>query len=93
MDFERFRRLKGWSLDDAAAALRATGDPSVARINGSAIAKHERGLRWPRPAVISAYAAITEGAVGFDDWNRTRLAGHCEPRQRGRWKKPVLEAA
>jgi hypothetical protein len=36
--------------------------------NASMVSKHERGVHFPRPAVIDRYREITEGAVTEADW-------------------------
>ena len=92
MDFETFRSLKGWSLDDAAAELRKTGRYGVANINPTAIGKHERGIRFPPPDTVEAYAEITDGAVTYNDWLRVREAGVAPPRPRGPKKRALADA-
>lgn len=91
MDFSAFRELKGWTLTRAAQELRTTGLPGVQRINDSVVSKHERGLRFPPPEAIEAYARITDGAVTWTDWMRLRQSRRpLPPRRRGR--RPEMAA-
>lgn len=89
MDFERFREMKGWTLERAADAMRSSGIEGLATIDASTVARHERGILFPRPDVINGYAELTEGAVSYDDWARLREQfgkgkGQKPPRPRGR---------
>ena len=94
MDFERFRTLKGWTLDQAATAMRDTDEPGFAKITASMIAKHERGMHFPAPRFVARYAEVTEGAVTWDDWERLRKTENKPRRQTGpRAKAPVHQAA
>lgn len=68
MQFEAFRALKGWTLAQAAHAMRVAGDEALEKINEPVISRHERGITFPSPEHISRYEAITEGAVTFADW-------------------------
>ena len=91
MDFERFRNLNGWTLEQAAENLRVPGDAALQDITGSTVAKHERGVQFPRPAVVARYAEITDGAVTWSDWDRVRREAEergaaAPPRTRGRKK-------
>lgn len=36
--------------------------------NAGQVSKHERGVHFPRPAIIDRYREITEGAVTEADW-------------------------
>lgn len=91
MDFEKFRELKGWSLERAANELAVPGHPALCNVNASLVAKHERGIYFPNPELISRYEAITEGAVVWSDWKRIRERGVAPPRSRGRKRKVQLE--
>lgn len=62
MQMNAWRRLQKKSLWDVVHMM----DGSVA--NASVVSKHERGVRFPRPAVIDRYREITEGAVTEADW-------------------------
>lgn len=84
MQFEQYRSLKGWSLDQAAEALRRGGDERFALITSSLVSKHERGIHFPSPELIERYAQITDSAVTYQDWAALRKQGRQEPRRRGR---------
>lgn len=72
MEPQKYRELRGWTVDQVADRLKATGDPKVARVNGSLVSKHERGKCFPRPEFIERYAELSEGAVTAEDWMRLR---------------------
>ncbi|MBF5091940.1 helix-turn-helix transcriptional regulator [Novosphingobium sp. NBM11] len=92
MDFERYRTLRGWSLDDAAQVMRAGTDARLEKITSAMIGRHERGIHFPRPEVIARYAEITENAVTADDWLRLHQSGDIvPPRKRGR--RAILDTA
>lgn len=92
MDFFRYRTLRGWSLEDAAQAMRAGADERVEKITSAMIARHERGIHFPRPEVIARYAEITENAVTAEDWLRLHQSGEVSPpRKRGR--RAILDKA
>ncbi len=89
MDFERFRELKGWTLDEAADHLRNPEDPRLVGINGSVVGKHERGLRFPAPWWVARYAEVTEGAVTFEDWMKLQERAPLPRRKRTTRRKLV----
>lgn len=62
MQLNAWRRLRNKSLWDVVHML----DGCVA--NASQVSKHERGVHFPRPALIDRYREITEGAVTEADW-------------------------
>lgn len=74
MQFDSFRALKGWTLAQAAAAMRVPGDESLEKINEPVISRHERGLTFPSPEHIARYEVITEGAVTYQDWLALRAS-------------------
>lgn len=62
MQMNAWRRLRNKSLWDVVHMMGG----HVA--NASMVSKHERGVHFPRPAVIDRYREITEGAVTEADW-------------------------
>lgn len=86
MQFEQYRALKGWSLEDAAEALRRSGDERFAAISNSLVSKHERGIHFPSPELIQRYSEITDNAVTYQDWITLRSQTPIEARRRGRRK-------
>lgn len=62
MQLNAWRRLRNKSLWDV---VHMMGDCVS---NAGQVSKHERGVHFPRPAIIDRYREITEGAVTEADW-------------------------
>lgn len=64
MRLREYRKLKSWTQEQL--ALLVVENSGLAA-NGSVVARHETGERFPDKDTIEAYRQITDGAVMYDD--------------------------